>query len=63
MYDAEDPNGALHNIVNGDRDRFDKFGIILEPDNKPADLVNNQDVIDKEHGEVSKAAKHALHSK
>lgn len=63
-YDAEEAaqTGALYNIVNGERDRFSKAGIILVPDNTPTDMVNNQEV-DQGHPEVEKMANHALKSK
>lgn len=62
-YDSEDPSGPLHNIVNGDRDRFSENGIVLIPDNQSPDMVNDQDVIDQDHSEVKKMANHALKSK
>lgn len=55
--------GPLQNIVNGDRDSFNRAGIVLKPDSQPNDLVNNQQVVDTEHNTVKKTAMHQLKSK
>lgn len=63
-YDSEQAQGIniLNNIVNGNRDSFDKHGIRLVPDNQSADLVNNQAVAD-ENDTVKQTAMHQLKSK
>ena len=62
-YDSEDPSGPLHNIVNGDRDSFNNYGIRLVPDNQQSDMVNEPSMIDPEHSQVKQMANHALKSK
>jgi len=59
-YDGESPAGALHNIINGNRDSFNNDGIRIVPDTQQLDVVDNQE---DDHSEVAKMASHALKSK
>lgn len=65
QYNGEQGQGIsiLNNIVNGNRDSYDRHGIRLVPDNQPADLVNNKAVTDAEHNTVKQTAMHQLKSK
>lgn len=54
--------GALNNIVNGNRDSYDKNGIRLVPDNKPVAPTAGQPIIDASHSTVASTAMHQLKS-
>lgn len=58
QYNSEQEQGlsVLNNIVDGNKDSFDQYGIRLVPTNQPADQVNNQQVIDQSHSTVSSTA-------
>lgn len=58
-YDAEDPSGPLHNIVNSDRDRFSDTGIVFVPDNQVS-APEAEPEIDPEHSQVQQMASSEL---
>jgi len=62
QYNGEQSQGLsiLNNIVDGNKDSYDKNGIRLVPDNQPIDQVNNQEVIDASHATVKQTAMHQL---
>lgn len=63
QYDSEQPGASIiNNILNKNRDSFDRNGIKLVPDNQPADIVNN-DSVDSGHNTVKQTAMHQLKSK